>query len=66
MHIGVLALQGAFREHIYALEAIDARATAVRLPEQLADLHFGDVYMWVRKGVEASKAPTPPQTGSEN
>ena len=38
MHIGVLALQGAFREHIYALEAIDARATAVRLPDQLADL----------------------------
>ena len=38
MHVGVLALQGAFREHIYALEAIDARATAVRLPDQLADL----------------------------
>lgn len=38
MHIGVLALQGAFREHIYAIEALDARATAVRLPEQLDDL----------------------------
>ena len=35
MHIGVLALQGAFREHIYAVEALGARATAVRLPEQL-------------------------------
>lgn len=35
MHIGVLALQGAFREHIYAIEALDARASAIRLPEQL-------------------------------
>lgn len=38
MHVGVLALQGAFREHIYAIEALDARATAVRLPDQLADV----------------------------
>jgi len=38
VHIGVLALQGAFREHIYAIEALDARASAIRLPEQLADL----------------------------
>jgi pyridoxal 5'-phosphate synthase pdxT subunit len=38
VHIGVLALQGAFREHMYAIEALDARATAVRLPEQLKDL----------------------------
>ena len=38
MHIGVLALQGAFREHIYALEALDAKATAIRLPEQLEEL----------------------------
>jgi 5'-phosphate synthase pdxT subunit len=38
VHIGVLALQGAFREHIYAIEALDAKATAVRLPEQLSDL----------------------------
>jgi pyridoxal 5'-phosphate synthase pdxT subunit len=35
VHIGVLALQGAFREHIYAIEALDAHATAIRLPEQL-------------------------------
>jgi 5'-phosphate synthase pdxT subunit len=38
VHIGVLALQGAFREHILAIEALDAKATAVRLPEQLAQL----------------------------
>lgn len=38
MHIGVLALQGAFREHIYALEAVDVKASAIRLPDQLADL----------------------------
>jgi len=36
--IGVLALQGAFREHIYALEALDVGAVAVRLPEQLDSL----------------------------
>jgi pyridoxal 5'-phosphate synthase pdxT subunit len=36
--IGVLALQGAFREHIYALEALDIAAVAVRLPSQLDDL----------------------------
>ena len=35
MRVGVLALQGAFREHIYALEALDVGATAVRLPSQL-------------------------------
>jgi len=35
--VGVLALQGAFREHIYALEALDVGAVAVRLPEQLGD-----------------------------
>ena len=35
MRIGVLALQGAFREHIYAIEALDASAVAVRLPQQL-------------------------------
>ena len=35
MRIGVLALQGAFREHIYALEALGANAVAVRLPMQL-------------------------------
>jgi len=36
--VGVLALQGAFREHIYALEALDVGAVAVRLPSQLDDL----------------------------
>ncbi|HSK47114.1 MAG TPA: pyridoxal 5'-phosphate synthase glutaminase subunit PdxT [Coriobacteriia bacterium] len=38
MKIGVLALQGAFREHIYALEALDVGAIAVRLPQQLDEL----------------------------
>lgn len=33
--IGVLALQGAFREHILSVEALDAHAVAVRLPHQL-------------------------------
>lgn len=37
MRIGVLALQGAFREHILAVEALDASAVAVRLPHQLDD-----------------------------
>jgi 5'-phosphate synthase pdxT subunit len=36
--VGVLALQGAFREHIYALEALDVGAVPVRLPSQLDDL----------------------------
>lgn len=35
MKIGVLALQGAFREHIMSLEALGVRTEAVRLPEQL-------------------------------
>jgi 5'-phosphate synthase pdxT subunit len=35
VRVGVLALQGAFREHVYALEALDVRAVAVRLPTQL-------------------------------
>lgn len=39
MRIGVLALQGAFREHIMMLEALDVTAVAVRLPEQLGDLN---------------------------
>lgn len=38
MKIGVLALQGAFREHIMTLEALGAGAVAVRLPEQLSEL----------------------------
>ncbi|PKQ20415.1 MAG: pyridoxal 5'-phosphate synthase glutaminase subunit PdxT [Actinobacteria bacterium HGW-Actinobacteria-6] len=36
--MGVLALQGAFREHIVTLEALGASGVAVRLPEQLGDL----------------------------
>jgi pyridoxal 5'-phosphate synthase pdxT subunit len=35
VRVGVLALQGAFREHVYALEALDVGAVAVRLPSQL-------------------------------
>lgn len=38
MRVGVLALQGAFREHILDLEALGAEVTAVRLPEQLDGL----------------------------
>lgn len=38
MKIGVLALQGAFREHINMLQSLDVEAVEVRLPEQLADL----------------------------
>lgn len=38
MRIGVLALQGAFREHIMALEALDVSAQPVRLPSQLQEL----------------------------
>lgn len=37
MRIGVLALQGAFREHILSIEALGAAAVAVRLPHQLDD-----------------------------
>ena len=36
--IGVLALQGAFREHVRALEACGARTRLVRLPEDLEGL----------------------------
>ncbi len=36
--IGVLALQGAYREHIEVLERLEAFATKVRLPEDLEDL----------------------------
>ncbi|TLM76684.1 MAG: pyridoxal 5'-phosphate synthase glutaminase subunit PdxT [Actinobacteria bacterium] len=35
MRIGVLALQGAFREHILMLESLGVGAVAVRKPEQL-------------------------------
>lgn len=38
MRIGVLALQGAFIEHIRMLRGLGADAVEVRLPEQLADL----------------------------
>ena len=38
MRVGVLALQGAFREHILAFEALGAAAVAVRLPDQLEGL----------------------------
>jgi 5'-phosphate synthase pdxT subunit len=38
MRVGVLALQGAFREHILDLEGLGASATAVRLPDQLEGL----------------------------
>lgn len=38
MKIGVLALQGAFREHKQALRRIGAEVYEVRLPAQLADL----------------------------
>ncbi len=38
MRIGVLALQGAFAEHVAVLRAIGVDAVEVRLPEQLADV----------------------------
>jgi 5'-phosphate synthase pdxT subunit len=38
MKIGVLALQGAFSEHINMLQSLGVVAVEVRLPEQLADL----------------------------
>ena len=38
LRIGVLALQGAFREHEQVLRGLGADVVEVRLPEQLADL----------------------------
>jgi pyridoxal 5'-phosphate synthase pdxT subunit len=38
LNIGVLALQGAFREHERVLRALGADVVEVRLPEQLDDL----------------------------
>jgi 5'-phosphate synthase pdxT subunit len=38
MKIGVLALQGAFAEHVAALRAIGVEVVEVRLPEQLEDV----------------------------
>ncbi|GAB4526643.1 MAG: pyridoxal 5'-phosphate synthase glutaminase subunit PdxT [Anaerolineae bacterium] len=37
-HVGVLALQGDFREHVYILRRLGARVTEVRLPEHLDGL----------------------------
>ena len=36
--IGVLAVQGDVREHVFALEAVGARARTVRRPDELQDL----------------------------
>jgi 5'-phosphate synthase pdxT subunit len=38
MEIGVLALQGAFIEHLQVIERLGAKAVAVRLPSHLPDL----------------------------
>lgn len=38
MKIGVLALQGAFREHVQMLESLGVQTIEVRLPEQMQDL----------------------------
>jgi pyridoxal 5'-phosphate synthase pdxT subunit len=38
LRIGVLALQGAFREHVAALRGLGADVVEVRLPEELAGL----------------------------
>lgn len=38
MKIGVLALQGAFIEHIHVLRSLGVEATEIRKPEQLNDL----------------------------
>ena len=38
LKVGVLALQGSFREHISVLEGIGARVVEVRLPEQIQEL----------------------------
>jgi len=38
VRVGVLALQGAFREHILDLEALGASVVAVRLADQMDDL----------------------------
>jgi 5'-phosphate synthase pdxT subunit len=38
LRIGVLALQGAFREHVAALRALGADVVEVRLPDELEDL----------------------------
>ncbi len=38
MKIGVLALQGAFAEHIAALSRLKVKAVPVRLPQELTGL----------------------------
>jgi pyridoxal 5'-phosphate synthase pdxT subunit len=38
MKLGVLALQGAFREHVEALQALDADVSLVKRPEHLAGI----------------------------
>jgi 5'-phosphate synthase pdxT subunit len=38
MKLGVLALQGAFIEHVHKLQALGAETREVRLPDDLADL----------------------------
>lgn len=38
MKIGVLAVQGAFAEHVATLRSIGVEAAEIRLPEQLADV----------------------------
>lgn len=38
MRVGVLALQGAFREHILDVEGLGSSAVAIRLPDQLLGL----------------------------
>jgi 5'-phosphate synthase pdxT subunit len=38
MKIGVLALQGAFIEHIHIFQSLGAEAVPIRMPDQLADL----------------------------
>ena len=39
LSVGVLALQGSFREHLTVLKSIGVQACEIRLPEQLNDLH---------------------------
>ena len=39
MRIGVLALQGAFIEHVHMLERLGVEAVEIRLPAQLDGIH---------------------------
>ena len=38
MRVGVLALQGDFREHVRMLDGLGVEASEVRTPEELADV----------------------------